>query len=186
MVPATATSRNRKIQKKTSSSSGVPHSGEYGATESSGQPPGANCKNTSDCAIPSGLDHAVCRDVQCQSGASGSSCGVTSDCVVPPGLDHAVCRQGKCQRGVCYDYCGQHSDCISGLQCDGTTNIAKCHSDGFIDVLLSGWVPNRGGNADDKCTKTEDQYFHDYKYRNINTSSQITSSSVNILLDKFP
>ena len=112
MVAATAASRNRKIQKKTSSSSGVPHSSEYGATESSGQPPRANCKNTSDCAIPSGLDHAVCRDGQCQSGASGSSCGVTSDCVVPPGLDHPVCRDGTCQDGTPGASCGVTSDCV--------------------------------------------------------------------------
>ena len=120
MVAAAAASRKRKVQKKTSS-------GPHGATESSGQPPGVNCKTTSDCAIPSGLDHPVCREGQCQSGASGSSCGVTDDCVKPPGLQHPVCRQGKCQRGACLDYCGNDSDCVSSLHCDGKTNIAKCH-----------------------------------------------------------
>ena len=53
---ASVASRKRKIQKKTSS----------GATGSSGPgQPGATCKKTSDCAIPPGLDHAVCRDGQC-------------------------------------------------------------------------------------------------------------------------
>ena len=47
---------------------------------------GAKCKHTSNCSIPPGLDHGVCRDGQCQSGASGSLCGVTSDCVKPQRL----------------------------------------------------------------------------------------------------
>ena len=108
---AAAAARNRKVQKKTSSSFG-PHSSEYGATESSGQPPGANCKNTSDCATPSGLDHPVCHDGTCKSGAPGSYCGVTSDCVVPPGLAHAVCRDGRCQSGTSGSSCGATSDCV--------------------------------------------------------------------------
>ena len=89
---------------------------------------GDKCEHTSDCLIPNGLDHGVCRDGQCQSGSSGSLCGVTSDCVVQNDLDppHPVCRHGKCQHGVVKDYCGQDSDCISGLECHGGTNIAKC------------------------------------------------------------
>ena len=138
---AAAASRKRKITKKGGSPSGSQEatgathkcdssdhcSGSGGATVtgSSGQP-GANCNKTSDFVIPSGLDHAVCRDGQCQSGGSGSSCGVISDCIVPPGLDHAVCRKGKCQHGVCYDYCGQDSDCNWPLICVGKTDIAKC------------------------------------------------------------
>ena len=88
-------------------------------------PAGADCSSTAECAVPSGLTHGVCRDGQCQSGASGSSCGVDSDCVKPTGLDQPVCRQGKCQRGVYKDYCGQDSDCTSN-NCVGVTDIAKC------------------------------------------------------------
>ena len=65
------------------------------ASESSGQTPGANCKNNSDCAIPSGLDHGFCSNYDaCQSGQPGSVCTQTSDCVVQNELDppHAVCR----------------------------------------------------------------------------------------------
>ena len=82
-----------------------------------GRNPGAKCKHTSDCSIPPGLNHAVCRDGQCQSGQPGALCGVTSDCVKPPRLQHPVCRQGKCQHGVKGDYCGNDSDCISTLTC---------------------------------------------------------------------
>ena len=69
----------------------------------SGQP-GEYCDETSDCLIPKGLDHSVCRfgggDAQCQSGQPGALCGQTSDCVIQTRLDppHAVCRKGKCQR----------------------------------------------------------------------------------------
>ena len=69
----------------------------------SGQP-GEYCDETSNCVIPKGLDHSVCRfgggDAQCQSGQPGALCGQTSDCVVQTRLDppHAVCRKGKCQR----------------------------------------------------------------------------------------
>ena len=144
MVAATAASRNRKIQKKTSSSSGVhvPHSSGYGATEESsgGQPPGTPCQTTSDCAIPSGLTQAVCREGYCQSGTSGSSCGVTSDCVKPTGLEHPVCRQGKCQTGLCFDYCGNDSDCVSGLECVGFTNISKCNTCVGCTVCNNSWV----------------------------------------------
>ena len=82
----------------------------------SGQP-GAACDDTSDCVVPKGLDHAVCRDDKCQSGQAGASCGDTSDCVVPKGLDHAVCRKDKCQSGQAGARCGQTSDClpIAGL-----------------------------------------------------------------------
>ena len=61
-------------------------------------------------------------------GNAGDKCKKTSDCKIPDGLSHAVCRKGKCQRGVCRDYCGQDSDCISGLECGGKGNVAKCHS----------------------------------------------------------
>ena len=127
LATATAASRNRKFQKKTSSGATT------GATGSLGQP-GSSCGATSDCAVPTGLNHAVCRDGQCQSGDSGSSCGQTSDCVKPSGLDHPVCRQGTCQVGVCQDYCGNNSDCLPPLVCYGFTNIAKCQllaDDGF-------------------------------------------------------
>ena len=134
---AAAAARNRKVQKKTSSSSSgvhVPHASGYGATADSagGQPPGTSCGATSDCAVPTGLTHAVCREGSCQSGTSGSRCGVTSDCVQPPGLEHPVCRQGKCQWGNYHDYCGNDSDCASSLQCVGATNIAKCQYCGFL------------------------------------------------------
>ena len=74
--------------------------------------PGATCKKTSDCVKPTGLDHPVCRDGRCQSGAAGSSCGVTSDCVKPPGLDHPVCHDGTCKSGAPGSYCGVTSDCV--------------------------------------------------------------------------
>ena len=114
-VAAAAAARNQKVQKKTSSSSGGGNTGD-------------KCKHTSDCLTPNGLNHAVCRDGRCQSGASGSSCGDTSDCVVRNDLvpPHAVCRKGQCQRGVCRDYCGQDSDCLSPMICVGQTGIAKC------------------------------------------------------------
>ena len=67
----------------------------------SGQPD-ALCVETSDCVVPPGLEHGVCRDDICQSGKSGSSCGQTSDCVPIAELNHAVCRRGKCQRLVKY------------------------------------------------------------------------------------
>ena len=62
--------------------------------------PGASCDNPSDCVIPKGLDHAVCRDDKCQSGQAGARCGQTSDCLPIAGLSppHAVCRKDKCQR----------------------------------------------------------------------------------------
>jgi len=87
--------------------------------------PGALCGQTSDCVIPAGLDHAVCRDKHCQSGQSSASCGQTSDCVIPSGLDHAVCRKEKCRRGVKNDLCGQNSDCLS-KKCHGVGNSQKC------------------------------------------------------------
>ena len=85
-------------------------------------PVGALCDQTSDCVVPPGLDHAVCRqipyciDAYCQSGQPGAYCGRTSDCVVPPGLEHPVCRGignfNTCQSGQSSASCGQTSDCV--------------------------------------------------------------------------
>ena len=62
--------------------------------------PGAKCKKTEDCAIPTGLAHPVCRKDECQSGLTGASCGVDHDCV------YGVCNKGflalmsgKCKGG---------------------------------------------------------------------------------------
>merc|ERR1719162_809765 len=111
--------------------------------------PGANCKKTSDCAIPPGLDHGVCHDGTCKSGAPGSYCGVTSDCVKPPGLGHAVCRDGRCQSGAPGSSCGAASDCVvrneldpphavclhgkcqRGINQDYCRNNSDCKSPGF-------------------------------------------------------
>ena len=57
--------------------------------------PGDYCTDSSDCAIPPGLDHGFCSNYDaCQSGQPGSFCTQTSDCVVQNELDppHAVCR----------------------------------------------------------------------------------------------
>ena len=66
--------------------------------------PGAFCVETSDCIVPPGLEHGVCRDDICESGKSGSSCGQTSNCVPIAELNppRAVCRNNKCQRRVQY------------------------------------------------------------------------------------
>ena len=79
----------------------------------SGQP-GALCLESSDCVVPPGLEHGVCRYGMCQSGKSGSSCDQTSDCVPISGLNppHAVCRNNKCQSGKSGSSCGQTSDCV--------------------------------------------------------------------------
>ena len=87
----------------------------------SGQP-GEYCDETSDCVIPKGLDHSVCRfgggDAQCQSGRPGALCGQTSDCVVQTGLNHPVCREDKCQSGQPGALCGQTSDCVVQTRLD--------------------------------------------------------------------
>ena len=134
-----------------------------------GQPPGTNCKKTSDCAIPSGLDHAVCREGYCRSGASGSSCGATSDCVVPPGMEHAVCRDGQCQSGDPGSSCGDTSDCGAppgldhGVCHDGTCKSGEpgsycgVTSDCVVPTGLEHAVCRDGrcqsGHSGDRCEK---------------------------------
>ena len=124
------------------------HDCVYGCWEGecTGGQVGSHCDETEECQVPDGLDHAVCRNNVCQSGAGDASCGVqsdckwrcgedgcsdgqvgslcddTSDCVVPDGLAHAVCRDDVCQSGTTGASCGVDSDCVAGTICSGHTS----------------------------------------------------------------
>ena len=44
-------------------------------------PAGSKCSSTAECAIPTGLTHAVCRQGKCQRGVYKDYCGQDSDCL---------------------------------------------------------------------------------------------------------
>ena len=69
---------------------------------------GDKCKKTSDCKIPDGLDHAVCRKGKCQRGVCMDYCGQNSDCL-PPFRCWGVTDIAKCKYSL-DDPCGLHSD----------------------------------------------------------------------------
>ena len=109
---------------------------EYGGIRTGGGLPGAKCENTSDCAIPPGLDHGVCLEGYCQPGTPTprSFCEVTNDCVKPPGLNHPVCRDGRCQSGASGSKCGATSDCVRPPGLDhGVCRRGKCQRGVFRD-----------------------------------------------------
>jgi len=69
---------------------------------------GDKCKKTSDCKIPDGLNHAVCRKGKCQRGVCRDYCGVDSDC-----LSGFECG-GKGKDAKCHSPAscnGYYSDC---------------------------------------------------------------------------
>ena len=114
-----AVSRNRKIQKKNSSSSGA----TTGTSDGGPVPQDTECPctTTSDCDWALPTYSGVCVDNYCQFTYNpdwtfplGGYCGYTilNHCAIPTGLTHGVCREGYYQTGTSGSSCGQTLDCV--------------------------------------------------------------------------